>query len=944
MPCCCSRAFLCTVVVITVLHSWAAQEPNSSPPTFKVKAHLVLLDVTVSDASGHPTTGLLSNDFEIVENGRPQTIDSFEEYQDHPSATVAQHSLLPAHFYTNAPLVRPSGSINVLLLDSLNTEYGDQATVRLQMINYLKAIDPGPQLAIFTLGSRLRMVEGFTSDPKALIETLNHKQWAGTPETSDQQSSTADNLDQATLTRMTESGTVPGEEAAIEALQGFLADVKRTETLTRMSSTLQALQELSRYVSGFHGRKNIIWFAGSFPQVNFPAGGEATRVDLNSDNGLSEELRDTINMLAGAQIAVYPIAAQGLETQGFYEAANLSGRARGLQSPGIEGQNQSLRNENVGRYFNQKAADDIALNTGGQAFYNTNGLKEALDEAVHRGAYFYRLSYSPTDKRMQGRYRHIEVRLKKRRQANTLKVAYRRGYYEESEKMAKAVTTDLSADLLKPLMERGLPNATELIYDLRVLRSGTQPTTGAPPLGDNNELHGPVTRIAADFVIPVDTLDFELTSDDVRHGNLELALVAYDRTGKPLNWIVRSLRTALKPEVYPSVQKTGIQFHQELDVPTMDLYLRTGIYDLRSNKAGTLEIPLSNVAVADIVSTGVPKPASAAPSAAPLGSTSEATPASNRSPTPSPNDTNSGTGAAATTLEPTHQVPQASLPPLQEPSTQEAKDLESTIHAYCARLSPTIEHSSALANICEFALSIRKRFPDLICDREMKRYWTEYRATWAGGNGVGAFDEVKHSDLLTAKVAYRDGREYYDQLRLDGKLVSPEASVLPPPSLSGPWSVGEFAMVLEAVFLPSSKAEFQFKKQTHIGSARGLMFTFHVAAANNHSYFLFVQDKQWFPEYGGQLWIDENGFHILRLTRETAYMKQYPIRSAKTTIEYAPISLADNSTLVLPINSEVMTCEAPVRGNSDNCSRSLVKFTNWHKFRATTNIVTNPER
>jgi hypothetical protein len=318
-------------------------------------------------------------------------------------------------------------------------------------------------------------------------------------------------------------------------------------------------------------------------------------------------------------------------------------------------------------------------------------------------------------------------------------------------------------------------------------------------------------------------------------------------------------------------------------------------------------------------------------------------PVANRSATPSPSETNSEI-SAATAPETTHQAPQSSLSPSQQASTEDAKDAEFIdVPAYCARLSQTTQHSSALANVCQFALSIRKRFPNLICDREMKRYWTEYRATWAGGNGVGTFDEIKHSDVLTAKVTYRDGQEYYDELRLDGNPITSEASALPPPSLSGPWSLGEFAMVLEAIFLPSSKAEFQLKKQTHLGSGSALLFTFRIAATNNRSYFLFSEDKRWFPQYEGQLWIDEKSSQLLRLTRETAYMDQYPIRSAKTTIEYGAVFLPDGSRLVLPINSEVMTCTPPVRGNSDNCSRSLVKFTNWHKFKANTKIVTNPE-
>ena len=49
----------------------------------------------------------------------------------------------------------------MLMLDALNTQLGDQISVRKQMVDYLKNIQPGPQLAIFTLTSKLRLVEGF---------------------------------------------------------------------------------------------------------------------------------------------------------------------------------------------------------------------------------------------------------------------------------------------------------------------------------------------------------------------------------------------------------------------------------------------------------------------------------------------------------------------------------------------------------------------------------------------------------------------------------------------------------------------------------------------------------------------------------------------------------------------------------------------------------------
>lgn len=305
---------------------------------------------------------------------------------------------------------------------------------------------------------------------------------------------------------------------------------------------------------------------------------------------------------------------------------------------------------------------------------------------------------------------------------------------------------------------------------------------------------------------------------------------------------------------------------------------------------------------------------------------------------------------ASTTLETTDRVPQA---PAEQPSTQYAKEPEIIdIPVYCAHLSETVQHSSALASVCQFALFTLKRFPDLICQREMKSDWTEFRRSTAG-DAVATYDSRDtgappyfgryHDDVLTAQVTYRDGQEYYDHLLLNGQPISSEASVLPPSSLRGPWSIGEFGMILQAIFLPDSRTEFQFKKQTRLGSADALLFTFHVAAANNRYYFLFSEDKKWFPQYRGELWVDENGFRLLRLERQTGRMAQYPIRSVNTTIQYAPVSLADGTTVVLPINSQVKTCTVLDGMTEDTCSHSLVKFTDWHKFKTSTKVVTNPE-
>jgi hypothetical protein len=65
-----------------------------------------------------------------------------------------------------------------------------------------------------------------------------------------------------------------------------------------------------------------------------------------------------------------------------------------------------------------------------------------------------------------------------------------------------------------------------------------------------------------------------------------------------LNWAVHFVGLAVKPEQYEMAQKSGIPFHVDIDAPPGDVYLRTGIYDTSSSRAGTLEIPLSALTVA----------------------------------------------------------------------------------------------------------------------------------------------------------------------------------------------------------------------------------------------------------------------------------------------------------------------------------------------------------
>jgi hypothetical protein len=251
-----------------------------------------------------------------------------------------------------------------------------------------------------------------------------------------------------------------------------------------------------------------------------------------------------------------------------------------------EEESRERQSKAQGSVANRNSMERLAEETGGEAIYNVNGLASALEKTVHDGSHYYSLTYKPTETKTGGSFRQIRVKLAK----GNYKLSYRRGYYADDSKASVAV--EHAQDPLTPLMLRGMPDFSEILYRVGVKPLNPQPKADAAIAGGNRSLKRSFTRYGVDVGFDLADLRLEKREDGKYHGEIELALVAYDAEGAPINWLVLKPPLDLAPEAYKEMMKSGVRVHLEIDVPHGDYLLRTGIYDLRAGTAGTLGIPL----------------------------------------------------------------------------------------------------------------------------------------------------------------------------------------------------------------------------------------------------------------------------------------------------------------------------------------------------------------
>jgi VWFA-related protein len=601
------RLVTCLFTLITAIPALPQSAPNQQPkpsatpaPTLRTSTRLVVVDVVVTDKNQSPVHNLKQSDFTLLEGNTPQTIAHFEEHTYLKTGTApTPMPALPPGIFTNYSPAPANGAVNVLLLDALNTPMADQAFVRQQLLKYLQQVQPGTRIAIFGLTSHLTILQGFTSDPAMLKTVMTKMASKSSPLLDDSvggsgtQNSTADNLEDLNIDNSDIAETIAN-------LRQFEAEHQSFQLQLRAKYTLNAMSQIARYLAGFPGRKNLIWFSGSFPinvlpdtTGNFPNAFAAVASS-------ADEFRDTVDLLARSQVAVYPIDARGLFNSPVFTASttrNYTGRT-----------GPSRMNQDAAKFFSDTAQEegtmhDMAQSTGGRAFINSNDLTHAVASAIEDGSNFYTLTYTPTNTASDGQFRKIKVALAQ----HGLTLAYRQGYYaidpDKKTHLGDASVTSTTApnqqnNMLIAMM-RGAPIPTEILLKVSVIpiTPVDQPEDKpAPRNTPTTKAHGPYRRYSVNYAIASDDITFLHISDGKLHADFDLVTFVFDLNGVLLNAVENPIHISPTPDQIKQSFAHGISFYQEISAPAKgEYFLRIAVHDLNRDRYGAVEVATSAV-------------------------------------------------------------------------------------------------------------------------------------------------------------------------------------------------------------------------------------------------------------------------------------------------------------------------------------------------------------
>ena len=573
-------AVLCGVSTIAPLVT-AQQQPAPSA-TFQVQVDFVDIDAVVTDERGNFVGDLTRDDFELLDDGKPQDISAFSLVDiPVPTATagVRPRATPPVVSDVKSNAEPISGRLYVIVLDDLNV-----APLRTKIVvNAARELiernfGPNDLAAITYTSGRTDGAQEFTSERASLLAAIDKFQGRKLRSTVIEK---ADQYFQQHLKELEinkpnpddpDAPTGPPQSGTVRGPNGYsdiTTDADDFERGHRAQQVLGALKRLAEVMGGIRGRrKAIVMFSEGidYPIYDIFGSQAATTVMMAT--------RDAIAAAARANVSFFAVDPRGLVGM-TSEAIELNAAADphlGFDAKGLL----------ADMYLSQDSLRTLADETGGYAAVNSNNLTTALNRIVRLNSRYYVLGYYPNDARHDGRFHKIEVRAKR----PGLRVSARKGYVSPRELSAE--------DRLRQERERergrGREGAVQTSNELRDIltqplqRNGLTMTVQAAPF------KGAARQASVAVIIEVDAsrLHFAEQPNKTFADGLELSLFALDERGRQHGGSFYQFNLNLRPETYERVRQSIVRLSPRIPLPPGRYQLRVGTRETGAGEMGSV--------------------------------------------------------------------------------------------------------------------------------------------------------------------------------------------------------------------------------------------------------------------------------------------------------------------------------------------------------------------
>ncbi|MPZ18348.1 MAG: VWA domain-containing protein [Luteitalea sp.] len=535
----------------------SAQQPSAA--VFRTEINYVEVDVSVTDEKGNFVRSLTQGDFQIFEEKIPQKIATFTEVAipvDRTETTLFDGKPLPSDTASNQqPL---DGRIYVMVLDDVHTHALQSSLVKKAANEFIeKHLGANDIAAVVYTGGRTDAAQEFTSNKLLLEQSVNRFMGRKI------RSATLERLDAYNRQR----GTQLPDSSSNRAGKG-IQDPLDFERAYNARTSMGSLENIAQYLNNVQGRRKAILF--------FSEGIDYDTLDVMGDiqrnaSDVLYAMKDAIAAATQNNVAFYTIDPRGLGAMFGGESIEMTAPP---EDPAYGIGTQSLASE---ARRSQDSLRTLAEETGGLAVVNTNDFATAYDRIVHANSHYYLLGYYPKYERRDGRFRRIEVRVKR----PGVKVVARKGYLRprgrEEKPPETPAPTDTSAGV-KELLRSPLPQP-----------GLTLGVTAAPFKGTDEK-----ADVAVTIQVPGQGLSFK--EENGRAVNqIEVSLIAIDHEAKVQGGDRVLIDPKLRPETHQLVQLTGFRLVRKLELKPGRYQLRVAAREAQKGTLGSvfydLEVP-----------------------------------------------------------------------------------------------------------------------------------------------------------------------------------------------------------------------------------------------------------------------------------------------------------------------------------------------------------------